>query len=161
MGEVQLVDKVNLPLGQQMKALVHTNTAGTLIIEPAREQTAKYGVSTTNGVHTVTPDTPFYLYIAKYSGRNVILLRNIVIACVLSGPETIFIPQDPSANAFQVFFDDVFEGADNAQPTEVDEVGYPIRESQILSGVHCLDLGTIHEVFHNDVRRMLSKHSTL
>ncbi len=46
---IQLADTFKLHPHRQTKALVYSNQAGTLIVEPALELVAKYGVSVSDG----------------------------------------------------------------------------------------------------------------
>ena len=101
--------------GQQTKALVHSNLAGTIIVEPAHEVRTKYGVPGSHGVHQVNPDPHFYVYIANFSNRPVTLPRNTVVARFLPGPATLFVLGQRGESPFQILAQDQALGAQQPQ----------------------------------------------
>ncbi len=111
-------------------------------------------------VHEVNPDSQFYLFTAYFGNRTVKLPRNTVVSRVLPGPATPLIPQKANEDAFHIFIDD-------PNPTKI----YPKNKRGIrllpVTGIRNtpetrgLDLGAVHEIFHSDIRRMLTKHREL
>ncbi len=100
---------------------------------------------------------------SNFSDQSVTLAKRTLVARVLEGQATLLSTNCAPEEVFSILAGDENNVPKETRATEEGEELAPdtILESELPPEVRQMNLRNVHEVYHNDIRRMLAKHDKM